>query len=65
MTLKISSGRVRMLGAAHTLASRVLAESADIVFCPYNYIIDPIIRANMRIGLKVRSTPQPVSAECP
>ncbi len=25
-------------------AARTLAEKSDIVFCPYNYIVDPVIR---------------------
>ncbi|XP_043286504.1 Fanconi anemia group J protein homolog [Venturia canescens] len=33
-------------------AARSLMAEADIVFCPYNYIIDPVIRENMQIDLK-------------
>lgn len=25
---------------------------ADIIFCPYNYLIDPVIRNSMKISLK-------------
>lgn len=28
--------------------SRLLLKSAEIVFCPYNYIIDPVIRGTVR-----------------
>ncbi|GAB6033539.1 Fanconi anemia group J protein, variant 2 [Chamberlinius hualienensis] len=31
--------------------ARDLADGADIVFCPYQYLIDPIIRKSMNIGL--------------
>ncbi|UYV83980.1 BRIP1 [Cordylochernes scorpioides] len=31
---------------------RNLMQDAEIIFCPYNYIIDPIIRSNMEINLK-------------
>ncbi|RCH91609.1 Fanconi anemia group J protein, partial [Rhizopus stolonifer] len=33
-------------------ASRKIYEFAEVVFCPYNYIIDPVIRASMDIHLK-------------
>ena len=29
-----------------------MAARAEIIFCPYNYIIDPIIRSEMDINLK-------------
>eukprot|EP01083_Nonionella_stella_P297228 1009508_1 len=32
--------------------SRAMAETADIVFCPYNYLLDPGIRKSMSISLK-------------
>lgn len=32
-------------------AARNMAETAELVFCPYNYIIDPIIRHAMSIDL--------------
>uniref|UniRef100_T1J6D5 DNA 5'-3' helicase n=1 Tax=Strigamia maritima TaxID=126957 RepID=T1J6D5_STRMM len=31
--------------------TRTLKDLSDIVFCPYNYIIDPLIRGNMEINL--------------
>jgi Fanconi anemia group J protein len=31
--------------------SRALAADADLVFCPYNYLVDPVIRASMDIQL--------------
>jgi fanconi anemia group J protein len=34
--------------------ARALAETAEIVFCPYNYLIDPVIRSSVSIDLKVR-----------
>jgi len=33
-------------------AARALATEADIVFCPYSYILDPIIRSAMEINLQ-------------
>ncbi|XP_078337247.1 Fanconi anemia group J protein homolog [Crassostrea virginica] len=33
-------------------ATRGLRTGADIVFCPYNYLIDPVIRDSMEISLK-------------
>ncbi|CAO3637615.1 unnamed protein product [Mucor hiemalis] len=33
-------------------ASRKIYEGAEVIFCPYNYIIDPIIRKIMDINLK-------------
>lgn len=29
--------------------TRLLLRTADIVFCPYNYIIDPVIRGTVRL----------------
>lgn len=44
------------IGKRHTLCpyywSVQLAEDADIVFCPYNYILDPRIRAAVAIELE-------------
>ncbi|KAI7860453.1 hypothetical protein BDC45DRAFT_494473 [Circinella umbellata] len=33
-------------------ASRSLAETAEIIFCPYNYLLDPMVRSSMEIDLK-------------
>ncbi|XP_052802476.1 Fanconi anemia group J protein homolog isoform X2 [Mya arenaria] len=32
--------------------TRNIIEQADIIFCPYNYLIDPIVRKSMDINLK-------------
>ncbi|XP_050434380.1 Fanconi anemia group J protein homolog isoform X2 [Adelges cooleyi] len=32
--------------------SRLLMKNADIVFCPYNYVIDPIIRGTLGLNLQ-------------
>jgi hypothetical protein len=32
--------------------SRILAKNADILFCPYNYVLDPRIRAAMDINVE-------------
>jgi DEAD_2 len=46
-------------------AARALAETAELVFCPYNYIIDPQIRASVSISLTVRHlAPECWSALC-
>lgn len=39
-------------GGCPYFASKSLAIEADIVFCPYNYIVDPVIRDAMEINLK-------------
>ncbi|KAJ2359188.1 hypothetical protein GGF43_000209 [Coemansia sp. RSA 2618] len=39
------------LTACAYYASRELATSADLVFCPYNYILDPVVRAASGIEL--------------
>ncbi|CDS02763.1 hypothetical protein LRAMOSA00167 [Lichtheimia ramosa] len=33
-------------------ASRTMAETADLIFCPYNYILEPSIRKAMNINLE-------------
>ncbi|XP_062872398.1 Fanconi anemia group J protein [Trichomycterus rosablanca] len=33
-------------------AARELMQDANIIFCPYNYLLDPLIRASMDISLK-------------
>lgn len=33
-------------------AAQTLAEEAQLVFCPYNYIVNPIVRRAMDIDLK-------------
>lgn len=35
--------------------TRLLLKTADIVFCPYNYIIDPVIRGTVSFTLSNRS----------
>jgi hypothetical protein len=32
--------------------SKILSKSADLVFCPYNYILDPDIRSAMELGIQ-------------
>lgn len=39
-------------GACPYFAARELASSASIVFCPYNYLVDPLIRSSCGINLK-------------
>lgn len=34
----------RMKGCCPYFAARSLMEEAEIIFCPYNYLIDPAIR---------------------
>ena len=33
-------------------ATRELKNKADIIFCPYNYLVEPLIRKSMEISLK-------------
>ncbi|KAF4368255.1 hypothetical protein F8388_007259 [Cannabis sativa] len=33
-------------------AARAMADSAELVFCPYNYIINPVIRGAMDVDIK-------------
>ncbi|KAJ2850423.1 hypothetical protein IWW36_001913 [Coemansia brasiliensis] len=42
----------RKIKACPYYASRELADSADLVFCPYNYILDPTVREAAGINLK-------------
>ncbi|OXB64892.1 hypothetical protein ASZ78_009773 [Callipepla squamata] len=42
----------RKLRACPYFAARELMVGADIVFCPYNYLLDPQIRESMEINLK-------------
>ncbi|NWZ91911.1 FANCJ protein, partial [Nesospiza acunhae] len=42
----------RKLRACPYFAARELMVAADIVFCPYNYLLDPQIRDSMDINLK-------------
>ncbi|NXR71647.1 FANCJ protein, partial [Pycnonotus jocosus] len=42
----------RKLRACPYFAARELMVGADIVFCPYNYLLDPQIRDSMDINLK-------------
>ncbi|XP_038014147.1 Fanconi anemia group J protein isoform X2 [Motacilla alba alba] len=45
-------GLGRKLRACPYFAARELMVGADIVFCPYNYLLDPQIRDSMDINLK-------------
>ncbi|KAI7872197.1 hypothetical protein BDF14DRAFT_1873284 [Spinellus fusiger] len=42
----------KQIGACPYYAARTIAEEAEIIFCPYNYIIDPNIRKSMGITLQ-------------
>ncbi|XP_077296471.1 Fanconi anemia group J protein homolog [Arctopsyche grandis] len=41
----------RMRGSCPYFAARELIGRADIVFCPYNYLIDPLIKSSMSIDI--------------
>ena len=30
----------------------ILAEDAELTFCPYNYLVDPVIRKSMGINIE-------------
>ncbi|CAH2222127.1 Fanconi anemia group J [Pelobates cultripes] len=45
-------GLGKKLRSCAYFAARDLMKEADIVFCPYNYLLDSQIRENMEIGLK-------------
>lgn len=32
--------------------ARSLADDAELVFCPYNYIINPVVRRAMEVNIK-------------
>ncbi|XP_022098655.1 Fanconi anemia group J protein homolog isoform X2 [Acanthaster planci] len=42
----------KKIKACPYFAVRSLKDEADIVFCPYNYLVDPMIRMTMDINLK-------------
>ncbi|XP_069767555.1 Fanconi anemia group J protein isoform X2 [Narcine bancroftii] len=42
----------KKLRACPYFAARELMQEADIIFCPYNYLLDPQIRERMKINLK-------------
>jgi fanconi anemia group J protein len=42
----------KMRKACPYFTARHIAENAELLFCPYNYIIDPIIRSSVGIDLK-------------
>jgi Fanconi anemia group J protein len=42
----------RTKGCPYFASRAIASESAEIVFCPYSYIIDPTIRSAMDIDLK-------------
>ncbi|XP_055022921.1 Fanconi anemia group J protein isoform X2 [Boleophthalmus pectinirostris] len=46
----VSLGK-RIRGCSY-YAARELMQSANIVFCPYNYLLDPLIRESMEINLE-------------
>ncbi|XP_053617782.1 Fanconi anemia group J protein homolog isoform X2 [Plodia interpunctella] len=46
----VSAGRERRACAHY--AARALASAAQLVFCPYNYLIEPSIRSSMQIDLE-------------
>uniref|UniRef100_A0A7S3DGD9 Regulator of telomere elongation helicase 1 homolog n=1 Tax=Palpitomonas bilix TaxID=652834 RepID=A0A7S3DGD9_9EUKA len=41
----------RKVGGCPFYASRDLAKEADVLLCPYNYLIDPVIRNTMSISI--------------
>ncbi|AFN82575.1 Rad3/XPD ATP-dependent DNA-binding helicase [Encephalitozoon romaleae SJ-2008] len=45
-------GEGRRCGGCPYYASRILNEDAEVIFAPYNYLIDPRIRENTGIGLE-------------
>jgi Fanconi anemia group J protein len=46
--LKVVGERIK---ACPYFGSRALAEQAELIFCPYNYLLDPLIRPSMQIQL--------------
>eukprot|EP01083_Nonionella_stella_P303108 1047872_1 len=40
------------MGCCPYFGSRSLLERASLIFCPYNYILDPVIRTQMKINIK-------------
>lgn len=42
----------RQLRGCPYFGARLLAEDAELVFCPYSYLVDPLIRKSVGIELK-------------
>lgn len=42
----------KRLGGCPYYATRLIAENAEIVFCPYNYLINPTIRNSLNINIE-------------
>jgi hypothetical protein len=36
----------------YSFSNRELASEADLIFCPYNYLLDPIVRTSMEVDLE-------------
>jgi Rad3-related DNA helicase len=50
--LKAQSSQYNWGAGCAYFAAREMATEADIVFCPYSYILDPIIRSAMEVNIK-------------
>jgi len=46
------TGFVPILAGCSYFAARSMADDAYIVFCPYSYIINPIVRRAMEVDIK-------------
>ncbi|XP_072043286.1 uncharacterized protein [Amphiura filiformis] len=42
----------KKIKACPYFATRALKDEADVIFCPYNYLVDPVIRESMEISVK-------------
>jgi hypothetical protein len=49
--IMLQSSTEYLLLACPYFASHTIAMEADIIFCPYNYLLDPIIRDTLDINL--------------
>lgn len=46
------SNRALQFPGCSYFAAHSMAEDAELVFCPYNYIINPIIREGLEVNMR-------------
>lgn len=48
---KVSKRALQFSGCSY-FAAHSMAEDAELIFCPYNYIINPIIREGLEVNMR-------------